>query len=80
MVRKTKTPIEPKKKSPWTPIMARVADRNGVCHMCSKEIGIGEMIFYFPTLKEHGDYGPGTVYCLNCYMKQLIALSVTEVL
>jgi hypothetical protein len=79
MVRKQKS-NEPKKKSPWTPIMARVADREGICHLCEKTMKSGEMIFYFPTIKEYGDEGPGTVYCLDCYMKKLIDLSVMEVL
>ena len=69
-----------KKLSEWKPMFWRKADRIGVCDGCNNDINIGDIIFYFPTIKKFLDSHKGTVYCCKCISSKLDAITIAETL
>ncbi len=62
----------------WQPMFYRIANRNGVCNGCNKEMCNGEIIFYFPNIKQDPYSKRGSVYCSECIVEKINAIVIAE--
>ena len=80
MTSKAKAEDRKEGRSEWTAVFFRRSTRDSsLCDKCDKEIKKGDIIFYFPQLKNRLGK-KGAVYCFECFIKKVKELSVIEVL